>query len=180
VRLARISGIDLRKHTNRKHHKDLTGQNAICADGAGQPGAGPGGHQLPPHLVGVPCLSRPHHTPYQTMRERAPSMHRLLPAPPPLPHLQVRDVRGAEPRHGAGIKTAEVSLPVPPHGVQGGVHTRTEGGTREELSLPAAQMSFSRAVLIRRVALRSCSSPKIRPLGHPRPCTAIWDSFLPS
>jgi len=114
---------------NRKHPGDKIVQYAIGANGAGQPGAGLGGHHLPPHPARVPCVSGPHYTSYKTVRERASSMYRLLSPPPALSNLSVGHVRGEKPWDGTGFKTFEVSLPVPPYGLQGGLHPCTKGGT---------------------------------------------------
>ena len=160
--------------------RETNSQYAIGTNGAGQPGAGLGGHHLAAHPARVPRLPGPHHPSHQTMCERAPGMHRLLSPPPTLSDLSVRNVRGEKPWDGTGFKTFEVSLPVPPYGLQGGLHPCTKGGTWEELSLPTAQMSFPWTVFIWRSSLCRCTSFKIRPLCHPRSCPTIWNTLLQS
>ena len=104
-------------------------EDELCTDGAGQPGAGVGQHGVPVDPVGVPRVSGPHHAPHQAVCQGPPRLLRLLPPPPPLPHLQVPHVGGEEPGHGAGGQTSQVSLQIPPHGMYRVVLFSTKRGT---------------------------------------------------
>lgn len=89
--------------------------------------------------------------------------------------MSVADGRGKEPGDGtgekgfifllcqplSGVEIAEVPMPVPSDGLQGGAQSECQGGARKELSVPPAQVSLPRTVLLWWRSLRCCTPPEV-------------------